>query len=187
MKPGLKAESGRDTQPKIGAIVTTGLSIPASVQALLMARLDTFGPEARYVAQIGAVIGREFPHQLIAALAGMSELEVEMSLARLVSGGLLVIRGVAPQARYMFKHDLIREAAYGTLLRQSRRELHTRITAMQGVGSGITRQTASQILHKEDEHHDEYALRETRNSLRGSAQRDGSTQFAEIQGFRQVA
>jgi predicted ATPase len=91
-----------------------------------MARLDRIGP-AKEVAQIGAAIGREFSHELLAAVAHKPEAELGSSLDRLIRAGLLFRKGVPPHASYLFKHALVQEAAYGTLLRQPRRALHARI------------------------------------------------------------
>ena len=91
-----------------------------------MARLDRLG-SAKEVAQIGAVIGREFPHALIAAVARKREPELRSALDRLIDVGLLFRQGVAPHATYLFKHALVQDAAYGTLLREPRRALHARI------------------------------------------------------------
>ena len=91
-----------------------------------MARLDRLG-SAKEVAQIGAVIGREFPHALIAAVARKGEPELRSALDRLIDAGLLFRQGVAPHATYLFKHALVQDAAYGTLLREPRRALHARI------------------------------------------------------------
>ena len=91
-----------------------------------MARLDRLGA-AKEVAQIGAAIGREFSHALLAIVVGKPEAEVNSSLDRLVAAGLLFRQGVAPHATYLFKHALVQDAAYGTLLREPRRALHARI------------------------------------------------------------
>ena len=91
-----------------------------------MARLDRLGP-AKEVAQIGAAIGRGFSHALLAAAARMPEAELLSALDRLVGTGLLFRQGVPPQATYLFKHALVQDAAYGTLLREPRRALHVRI------------------------------------------------------------
>jgi predicted ATPase len=79
------------------------------------------------VAQIGAAIGREFSHALLAAAVQKPEAELGASLNRLISAGLLFRQGVPPHASYLFKHALVRDAAYGTLLREPRRALHARI------------------------------------------------------------
>jgi predicted ATPase len=79
------------------------------------------------VAQIGAVIGREFSYALLAAVARRGEPELRSALDRLIDAGLLFRQGVAPHATYLFKHALVQDAAYGTLLREPRRALHARI------------------------------------------------------------
>ena len=91
-----------------------------------MARLDRLGA-AKEVAQIGAAIGREFSHDLLAAVVPKAEKELISALERLMAAGLLFRQGMPPQAIYLFKHALVREAAYGTLLREPRRALHARI------------------------------------------------------------
>ena len=91
-----------------------------------MARLDRLGP-AKEVAQIGAAIGREFSHALLAAVVRKPEAELQSALDRLIAAGLLFRQGVPPHATYLFKHALVQDAAYGTLLREPRRALHARI------------------------------------------------------------
>jgi hypothetical protein len=91
-----------------------------------MARLDRLGT-AKKVAQIGAVIGREFSHALLVAVARTPEAELQSALDRLTTTGLLFRQGVPPRATYLFKHALVQDAAYGTLLREPRRALHARI------------------------------------------------------------
>jgi predicted ATPase len=91
-----------------------------------MARLDRLGP-AKEVAQIGAAIGREFSHALLAAVVRKPEAELGSALDRLIAAGLLFRQGVPPHASYLFKHALVQDAAYGTLLRVPRRALHARI------------------------------------------------------------
>jgi hypothetical protein len=85
-----------------------------------MARLDRLGP-AKEVAQIGSVIGREFSHALLAAVVHKPEAELNSALDRLIEAGLLFRQGVPPHATYLFKHALVQDAAYGTLLREPRR------------------------------------------------------------------
>src|SRR5271165_3255561 len=108
-------------------------AVPASLHASLMARLDRLGP-AKELAQIGAAIGREFSHGLMAAVAGKPEAEVQPALDRLVAAGLLFRQGSPPHATYLFKHALVQDAAYGTLLRGPRQELHARIAAATETG-----------------------------------------------------
>jgi len=91
-----------------------------------MARLDRLG-DAKDVTQIGAAIGREFSHALLAAVASKPEAELASALDRLIAAGLLFRQGVPPHAIYLFKHSLVQDAAYGTLLREPRRALHARI------------------------------------------------------------
>ena len=81
-----------------------------------MARLDRLGP-AKEVAQIGAAIGREFSHALLASVVRQTGAELELALDRLIQAGLLFRQGVPPHANYLFKHALVQDVAYGTLLR----------------------------------------------------------------------
>jgi class 3 adenylate cyclase/tetratricopeptide (TPR) repeat protein len=104
------------------------LAIPASLQASLLARLDRLAP-VREAAQIGAALGRQFSHELIAAVAPMPQRQLEDALAQLVSAELIYRRGTPPDAEYTFKHALVQDAAYSTLLRDRRRQLHARIVA----------------------------------------------------------
>jgi class 3 adenylate cyclase/predicted ATPase len=108
------------------AVPSPALAVPASLHASLMARLDRLGP-AKEVAQIGSAIGREFSHALLALVARKSEAELGSALDRLISAGLLLRQDGAPYATYSFKHVLVRDAAYSTLLREPRRALHARI------------------------------------------------------------
>jgi predicted ATPase len=102
------------------------LPVPSTLQASLMARLDRL-PAGKWVAQIGAVIGREFSHELVAAVAGLPEATLARGLEELVGAGLAFRRGTPPEASYSFKHALVQDAAYSTLLREPRQELHARI------------------------------------------------------------
>jgi class 3 adenylate cyclase len=102
------------------------LAIPTTLHDSLMARLDRLTP-AKEVAQIGAVIGREFAHQLLAAVADRSEAELQAALDQLVASALMFRRGAPPETTYSFKHALVRDAAYGTLLRPHRQQLHAQI------------------------------------------------------------
>jgi class 3 adenylate cyclase/predicted ATPase len=107
----------------------TALAVPSSLQASLLARLDRL-PAAKHVAQIGSVIGREFAHELIAEVATFIETALPQGLDELVLAGLALRRGVPPDATYAFKHVLVQETAYSTLLRRRRQELHARITTV---------------------------------------------------------
>jgi predicted ATPase len=103
-------------------------AIPATLHDSLMARLDRLGP-VKEVAQIGACIGREFDHELLAAVVSLPEAELQAALDRLVATELVFRRGVAPATTYMFKHALVRDAAYESLLRKRRQDLHARIAS----------------------------------------------------------
>ena len=122
----LEAGSEGDARQTLPLFRLSALAVPASLHASLMARLDRLGP-AKEVAQIGAVIGREFSHALLAAVVREPEAELESALDRLTAAGLLFRQGVPPHATYLFKHALVQDAAYGTLLREPRRALHARI------------------------------------------------------------
>ena len=120
----LKTDSGRrrviDPRPLSG--------IPISLMDSLMARIDQLG-EAKAIAQIGAAIGQEFPYGLLERVVLAKEPNLQSSLARLVSSGLLRRQGSTDDVRYVFKHALVRDAAYNSLLRRRRETLHARIAA----------------------------------------------------------
>jgi class 3 adenylate cyclase/predicted ATPase len=122
----LEAESEGTAQRTAAGIPSAALAVPASLHASLMARLDRLGA-AKEVAQIGAAIGREFSHVLLAAMVHKSEKELQSALDRLIEAGLLFRQGVSPHANYLFKHALVQDAAYSTLLREPRGALHARI------------------------------------------------------------
>ena len=123
-------ESG-DSDNRIAAVLAANplpeLAIPATLHASLIARLDRLGPLAKEVGQIGAVLGREFGYDLLQQVAQRPAVEWRAGLDRLEEAGLLFCRGVAPQSSYLFKHALVQDAAYGTLLRARRQELHARV------------------------------------------------------------
>ena len=101
-------------------------AIPATLRDSLMARLDRLAP-VRDLAQIGAAIGRDFSHALLAAVADRSEAELQAALHQLVASELVFRRGTPPDVTYSFKHALVQDAAYGTLLKSRRQQLHSRI------------------------------------------------------------
>jgi predicted ATPase len=102
------------------------LGIPATLQDALMARLDRLAT-VKEVAQLGATMGREFPYELLRAVSPLDEETLQKGLAQLVEAELLYQRGLPPQARYLFKHALIQDAAYQSLLKSSRRQYHQQI------------------------------------------------------------
>ena len=121
-------EAGNEgvAQQTVASFPSPALAVPASLQASLMARLDRLG-SAKELAQVGAAIGREFSHALLSAVVGKPEPELISALDRLIVSGLLFRQGGPPHASYLFKHALVRDAAYGTLLREPRRALHAHI------------------------------------------------------------
>jgi class 3 adenylate cyclase/predicted ATPase len=122
----LEAESEGDTRKTASSVPSSALAVPASLHASLMARLDRLG-SAKDLAQTGAAIGREFSHALLAAVSDKPEAELKSALDRLEGAGLLFRQGMPPHAAYLFKHALVQDAAYSTLLREPRRALHSQI------------------------------------------------------------
>jgi predicted ATPase len=110
--------------------VSPSAAVPAALHAPLMARLDRLGQTAKEIAQIAAAMGREFSWELLAPVAQRREAELREALNRLGEAGLVFSRGSPPHATYLFKHALVRDAAYGSLLRRRREELHSRIAAV---------------------------------------------------------
>jgi predicted ATPase/class 3 adenylate cyclase len=102
------------------------LAIPSTLHASLMARLDRLAP-VREVAQIGAVVGRDFSYELLSAVAGLSQERLEEALGHLVRSELVFCQGEIPHSVYTFKHVLVRDAAYSSLLRSRRAQLHAAI------------------------------------------------------------
>jgi class 3 adenylate cyclase len=102
------------------------LAVPTTLQASLVARLDRLA-SVKDVAQIGAAIGRQFSHELIAAVSALSPLELGAALERLTASGLISRHGTPPEASYSYKHALVQDAAYATMLRSRRRQLHSSI------------------------------------------------------------
>ena len=124
------AEQGDRVAAVLAMTSFAAQSVPATLHASLMARLDRLGPAPKEIAQIGAVIGREFTYGLIEPVAQRPEKELQAALGQLSDAGLLFCRGTTPQSSYLFKHALVQDAAYGTLLRGRRQELHARVTAV---------------------------------------------------------
>jgi class 3 adenylate cyclase/predicted ATPase len=122
----LEAETDGEAGQTAARVPSPAQAVPASLHASLMTRLDRLG-SAKEVAQIGAALGREFSHALLAAVVHKPGAELLSALDRLIATGLLFRQGVPPHASYLFKHALVQDAAYGTLLREPRRALHARI------------------------------------------------------------
>ncbi|MFO1060750.1 MAG: AAA family ATPase [Dongiaceae bacterium] len=107
----------------------SGLAIPASLQEVLMSRLDRL-PSMREVAQLGAVLGREFAYDMLRSVAAVEETRLRDGLGLLVDAELLYQRGRPPRATYVFKHALIQDAAYQSLLRRTRQQYHQRVATL---------------------------------------------------------
>ena len=125
----LEAENEGAARRTTSMVPSHAAAIPASLHASLLARLDRLG-EAKEVAQTGAAIGREFSHAVLAAVAQRTEPELATALDRLVEAGLLFRQGLPPDAHYLFKHALVQDVAYDTLLREKRQQLHARIASV---------------------------------------------------------
>jgi tetratricopeptide (TPR) repeat protein len=107
----------------------SAVAIPTTLQDSLMARLDRL-PMIREVAQLGAVLGREFAYEMLRALAGVEDTLLQERLAQLVDTELLYQRGRPPRAKYIFKHALVQDAAYASLLKSTRQQYHQQVAQM---------------------------------------------------------
>jgi class 3 adenylate cyclase/predicted ATPase len=179
----LEAESEGAARRTIAAVPSLALAVPASLHASLMARLDRLGP-AREVAQIGAAIGREFSHALLAAVVRKAEADLDSALDRLIDSGLLFRQGMPPHASYLFKHALVQDAAYGTLLRERRRALHARIAE---VLEGKLAETAENHPELVARHCTEAGLIEKAASLWGKAGQRSLARSAFVEATEQLA
>ena len=178
----LEAESEDAARRTVAAVPSPALAVPASLHASLMARLDRLGP-AKEVAQIGAAIGREFSHALLAGAVRKPEAELGSALDRLIAAGLLFRQGVPPHASYLFKHALVQDAAYGTLLREPRRALHARIAeTLESQFAEIT-EGRPEILAR---HCTEAGLVEKAAGLWGKAGQQSVARSALIEGVAQL-
>jgi class 3 adenylate cyclase/predicted ATPase len=122
--------SGAAVEKSFAGSVSPSAAVPAALQAPLMARLDRLGQAVKEAAQIAAAIGREFSYELLAPVAERGEADLLDALGRLGEAGLVSSRGAPPYATYLFKHALVRDTAYGSLLRRRREELHARIAVV---------------------------------------------------------
>ena len=105
------------------------VAIPATLQDLLMARLDRL-PSVREVAQLGSILGRDFAYEMLLAIGSLGEAKLQEGLDRLVDAELLYQRGRRPRARYVFKHALVHDAAYQSLLRRTRQYYHRQVAEL---------------------------------------------------------
>src|SRR5262249_9593797 len=125
-----RAEQDNRVASVLSASPLPALAVPSTLHASLIARLDRIGASAKEVAQIGAVLGREFPYELIQPVARRGPAELQAGLPLLTEAGLWFCRGAPPPASYLFKPALVQDAAYGTLLRTRRQELHAHVAAV---------------------------------------------------------
>jgi predicted ATPase len=142
LESGLLADAG-DRYELTGPLPP--LAIPTTLHDSLMARLDRLAP-GKEVAQIGAVIGREFSHELLVAVVDRPEPQLFAALDELVSSELVLRRGVPPDATYSFKHALVQDAAYQSLLKSKRQQLHARIAEALEQGFRDIGETRPEIL-----------------------------------------
>jgi class 3 adenylate cyclase/predicted ATPase len=178
----LEAESEGAARRTVAAVPSPALAVPASLHASLMARLDRLGP-AKEVAQIGSAIGRGFPHALLASVARKPEAELGSALERLVRAGLLFRQGVPPHASYLFKHALVQDAAYGTLLREPRRALHARIAETLETQFGEATESQPELLAR---HCTEAGEIEKAGGLWGKAGYRSLARSALVEGIEQL-
>ncbi|MBV9827445.1 MAG: AAA family ATPase [Alphaproteobacteria bacterium] len=124
------------------------LAVPPTLQASLMARLDRLGPVAREISQAGAAIGRDFSYELLVAASPREESETRSALDKLVAAGLVFQRGLPPKAEYQFKHALVQDTAYSSLLRGPRQNLHARIAeALQQQSADFVERSPELLAH----------------------------------------
>jgi class 3 adenylate cyclase len=175
-------EAGIDgAADQVAAVPSPTLAVPASLHASLMARLDRLG-SAKEVAQIGAAIGREFSHALLAAVVRKPEAELQSALDRLIAAGLLFRQGLPPHATYLFKHALVQDAAHSTLLREPRRALHARVAETLESQFGEIAETQPELLAR---HCTEAGLTEKAALLWGQAGQRSLARSALMEAIEQ--
>jgi class 3 adenylate cyclase/predicted ATPase len=164
------------------------LAIPANLHDSLMARLDRLAP-VKELAQIGAVIGREFSHELIAAVADRPQEQLERELDQLVASELVFRRGSPPEATYSFKHALVKDAAYQSLLKSKRQQLHARVAQVFEKRLPVVAETQPELLayHLTEAGLDEPAAdawaRASRAALSRSAMREAASSLSRAVGL----
>src|SRR5215831_596189 len=178
-------EAGGETAAEraVAAVPSPALAVPASLYASLMARLDRLGGPPKEVAQVAAAIGREFSHALLEAVMRKRDVELGSALDRLIAAGLLFRQGLPPYATYLFKHALVRDAAYGTLLREQRRALHARIAETLEVQFADIAESRPELLAR---HWTEAGLIEKAASLWGKAGQRSLAQSALVEAAEQL-
>jgi class 3 adenylate cyclase len=166
-------------------------AIPTSLHASLLARLDRLAP-TREVVQIAAALGRQFSHELISAVAAMPKQQLDDALAQLTRAELIFRRGTPPDAEYTFKHTLVQEAAYSTLLRSRRQQIHARIAVTLEDQFPEIATVEPQLMAQ---HYDEgglpekavaYWLRAGQRAVERSAMPEAVAQFYRLQAGQQA-
>jgi predicted ATPase len=147
---GLREDDARDVGARLRPGFSTGhvrlpLAIPATLHDSLMARLDRLGP-AKEIAQLGATLGREFSYELLQAVSSLEEPTLEQGLKQLVEAELVYQRGLPPQATYLFKHALVQDAAYQSLLKSTRQQFHNKIAQILEERFPDTKETHPELL-----------------------------------------
>src|SRR5215475_9258471 len=142
LESGLLQDTG-ERYVTVGAVPS--LAIPTTLLGSLTARLDRLG-SVREIAQIGAAIGREFPYRLLAAVAPVSGPWLQTALAQLATCELIFARGEPPESTYIFKHALVQDAAYATMVRSKRQQLHSRIADALVAGFPETVETQPELM-----------------------------------------
>jgi predicted ATPase len=135
----------QSSQLSSGSLVDEKIAVPNKLSEHLMSRIDDLG-ESKQVAQLAAVIGREFSLFMLQALSNLTTSKLEMKIDRLVDAGLILLSGRTEDQRYVFKHSMIRDAAYESLLISDRMELHSRIASWIETESAIQRQTQPETI-----------------------------------------
>jgi class 3 adenylate cyclase/predicted ATPase len=178
----LEAAGEGEARRTAAAVPSPVLAVPATLHASLMARLDRLGT-AKEVAQIGAAIGRDFSHALLSAVVREPATELGSALDRLIQAGLLFRHGAPPHATYLFKHALVQDAAYGTLLREPRRALHARIAeTLESQFAEIAESRPELLAH----HCTEAGLIEKAAGLWGKAGQQSLTRSALVEAAEQL-
>jgi predicted ATPase len=156
------------------------LVIPATLLGSLTARLDRLGP-SKEIAQIGAVIGREFSYRLLAAVAPSSGPSLQTALAHIAACELIIARGEPPNSTYFFKHTLVHDAAYATLVRSKRQQLHGRIAdvLMEGFPETVEMQPELLAYHLAQAGLTEKAIEYLRKAGRRAIERSANAEAIE--------
>jgi class 3 adenylate cyclase/predicted ATPase len=143
----LESVESRESIESEGKLVHSSLrlGIPTTLQDALMARLDRLGT-AKEVAQQGSVVGRELTYELLSTISSLTEVALQQELTKLVEAELLYQRGLPPQATYLFKHALVQETAYQSLLKSKRQQYHHQIAQVFEAGFPETKETRPELV-----------------------------------------